>query len=231
MTETVVITGANRGIGLALTGMYQQRGARVIAICRRSSPELEALNTFDNQFNNEPITILSGIGLTNAKNLAEVNAALANTTIDILINNAGILLSDDIDNAPIKGMREQFEVNALAPLQLSLALKSKMNTRGKIVFITSRMGSIADNTSGGSFGYRMSKVALNAAAKSLAIDLTPDEIFIGLIHPGFVKTELVGFDGDITTLESAKNIIARIEALTFSDTGTFYHANGSVLPW
>jgi NAD(P)-dependent dehydrogenase (short-subunit alcohol dehydrogenase family) len=152
--------------------------------------------------------------------------------IDLLINNAGILLwGDQLDALELDGMRQQFEVNALAPLRVTAKLRSKLIRGAKVALISSRMGSIGDNTSGGFYGYRLSKAALNMAGKSLAVDLAGDGILVAILHPGMVKTEMVGDHGKIEPDVAAQGLLARIEQLTIETTGSFWHANGEILPW
>ena len=135
-------------------------------------------------------------------------------------------------NLDFESIRRQFEVNAIAPLRLTSALLPNLASGSKVVLMTSRMGSINDNTSGGSYGYRMSKVALSMAGKSLAHDLRPQGIAVTILHPGLVKTRMTGFsDSGITTETSVTGLLARIEELNLNNTGTFWHANGEILPW
>jgi NAD(P)-dependent dehydrogenase (short-subunit alcohol dehydrogenase family) len=145
--------------------------------------------------------------------------------------NAGILRDENLDNFNIETMREQFEVNTLAPLRVVHALVANMQQGSKVAMITSRMGSIADNTSGGRFGYRMSKAALNIASVSLSHDLADREIAVGIYHPGYVQTDMVGGRGDIPASEAGSRIVGLINQLTMADSGVFRHSNGDVLPW
>jgi len=131
---------------------------------------------------------------------------------------------------------EQFNVNAVAPLFLSHALLDNLSSGSKIGLITSRMGSVTDNTSGGRYGYRMSKAALNIAAVSLARDLSDENISVGIYHPGYVQTEMVNSDGilsngDISATEAAARLISLMDNLTMADSGVFKHSNGETLPW
>ena len=151
--------------------------------------------------------------------------------IDLLINNAGILQHEQLGDIDYNTVTQQFLVNAQAPLLVTEALLRNLNEGSKIAFITSRMGSIADNTSGGYYGYRMSKAALNAAAKSLSIDLKPRGIAVGILHPGYVQTAMVNFGGDISAAESAKRLSKRIAELNLQNSGGFWHSNGDKLPW
>jgi NAD(P)-dependent dehydrogenase (short-subunit alcohol dehydrogenase family) len=217
----IVITGANRGIGLALTQYYIAQGHQVTAICRNSSEALNATTA----------TVISGIDVSCVKTLDNLAQQFKKQTIDILINNAGILRSETLTDFNTKTIEEQFSVNALAPIKLTHALLSLLTQGSKIAVITSRMGSIADNGSGSYYGYRMSKAALNAGAKSLAIDLAPQGISVAILHPGFVQTDMVGHAGDISAQTAAERLAARIDGLNMENTGTFWHSNGEELPW
>lgn len=221
----ILITGANRGIGFELVKLYSEQDHSVTAVCRESNDELEAIAD----------QVISGIDLM-APQAAEVIADLTERLLlgdplDLLINNAGIFTNETLQDLDIEQIRTQFEINALVPLQLAHALAPLMKEGGKIANITSRMGSIADNSSGAYYGYRASKAALNAFAKSLAIDLKPQGIAVGQIHPGFVQTRMVNFNGDISPAQAAAGIAARIEELNLNNSGGFWHSNGQELPW
>jgi NAD(P)-dependent dehydrogenase (short-subunit alcohol dehydrogenase family) len=123
------------------------------------------------------------------------------------------------------------EVNAYGPLRVTHKLLSLLRQGSKVALITSRMGSIADNTSGGAYGYRMSKAALNAAGKSLAHDLASQGVSVAILHPGYVRTEMTSNHGSVEPDDAARDLLKRIDELTLENTGTFWHANGSVLPW
>ena len=216
------MTGANRGIGLAYCQQLHLRGERVIAVCRQSSDELDDLG----------VQVESGIELTSPDSLAALVNGLAGQKLDTVILNAGILESMGLSDLDPEAIRRQFEVNALAPLLLARALTPLMPEGSKLVLMTSRMGSIEDNSSGGSYGYRMSKVALNIAGKSLAVDLRSRGIAVAILHPGLVKTRMVQFNPNgISPEDSVRGLIARIDELTLNNSGSFLHANGSVLPW
>ena len=218
--KSCLVTGASRGIGLELCRQLQQRGHRVTAVCRQASAELRALEC----------TVIDGIELTDAASVARLSAGLAGERIDVLVNNAGILARDSLAELDFDGMRRQFEVNTLAPLRVTHALLPNLGAGSKVVIITSRMGSIADNGSGGYYGYRMSKAAVNIAGVSLARDLRDRDIAVLLLHPGMVATEMTGHQG-VPAVEAARNLVARIEALGLDQTGSFHHANGEPLPW
>jgi NAD(P)-dependent dehydrogenase (short-subunit alcohol dehydrogenase family) len=217
----VVITGANRGIGLELARHYQAEGWRVTGVCRETSVELEGYAA----------QLIEGIDVTREESLERLVAALQGQTIDLLINNAGVLKDDTLGSLDIASLRLQMEVNAFAPLLLCEALLPNLQAGSKIANITSRMGSIGDNDSGGRYGYRASKAAFNAFGRSLAIDLKERGIAVAQLHPGFVKTRMVNFGGMITTEESVAGLTERIAALNLENTGSFWHSNGEELPW
>lgn len=215
-----LITGSNRGIGLELCRQLQSRGEDVIAVCRQPSPDLEALG----------VRIESGIELSSEASLAELTGRLANVQLAGAILNAGILEADGLESLDAESIRRQFEVNALAPLLLARSLLPHLPSGSKLALITSRMGSIDDNGSGGYYGYRMSKVALNMAGRSLATDLKPRGIAVAILHPGMVATRMVGFSG-IPPEQAARGLLERIDALSLATSGSFWHANGEPLPW
>ena len=219
---TIVITGANRGIGLALARQFQARGDHVIAAVRASSTKLSGSG----------IETIEGVEVTDDDSVTQLASALEGRDIDVLINNAGILLArESIEDLDWDGIRQQFEVNTLGPMRVSRALLPCMGNGAKIAIVSSRVGSIADNTSGGRYGYRISKTAVNMAGVCLAHDLRTRGIAVVLLHPGYVRTGLTGMNGDIDPDESARGLIARIDETTMERTGTFWHANGTELPW
>ena len=219
--KTALITGANRGIGLALCKTYLAQGWQVIGLCRTASPELIESGA----------RVIAGVDVTDIKALQQLSETLQGKSIDVLINNAGIFLYEELGSIDYNNIQQQFLINAEAPLRVTEALLGNLAAGAKIAFITSRMGSIADNTSGGYYGYRMSKAALNAAAMSLARDLKPRGIAVAILHPGYVQTAMVNFGGDISADEAARRLNQRIADLTLENSGTFWHSNGDVLPW
>jgi len=219
---TYLITGTNRGIGLEYCRQLKQRGHRVIAVCRTASPELEALG----------VELKTGIDLTDAAAVDGLAERLQGQTIDVLINNAAIVERVNLASLDLDSLRRQFEVNAIAPLNFTKALLPCLTQGSKVALMTSRMGSIEDNSSGGSYGYRMSKVALSMAGKSLSHDLKPQGIAVAILHPGLVQTRMTNFTpSGITPEASVQGLLARIEALNLSNSGSFWHANGEILPW
>ena len=219
-----LVTGANRGIGLALCRLLAARGDHVIAACRHSSPQLEALG----------VRVETGVEVGDAASVERLAEALEGVTIDLLINNAGVLRRDTLGalhGEAVDDIYLQFRVNSVGPLLVTQALLGNLQPGAKIGIVTSRMGSIGDNTSGSYYGYRMSKAAVNAAGKSLAMDLKERGIAVALLHPGYVRTEMVGGGGDVEPEQAAAGLIARLDALTLDTTGGFWHANGEALPW
>ncbi len=219
--STTIITGANRGIGLELARQCAARGDEVIAACRSKSPELEELG----------VRIEDGIDVTSDESAALLAERLGQTSIDLLVNNAGLLHHTSLEDLDFESCRRQFEVNALGPLRVTKALLPRLARGAKVALVTSRMGSIDDNTSGGHYGYRMSKAALNIAGVSLAQDLREREIAVALLHPGYVRTGMTEGRGFIDAAESAAGLLARIDELTLETSGGFWHMNGERLPW
>lgn len=221
---TVLVTGSNRGIGLALCRVFKQRGDQVIATCRQVSPELERLD----------VESVGGVDVTSDQAVLALALHLRGRRIDILVLNAGILREEEARLGPMLNLatvEEQMAVNAIAPLRLARDLVSLLPQGAKIALISSRMGSIADNGSGGSYGYRMSKAALNAMGMSLARDLKPRQVAVTILHPGYVRTDMTGGHGNVDPDAAAAMLIDRIDELTLATTGGFWHANGERLPW
>jgi NAD(P)-dependent dehydrogenase (short-subunit alcohol dehydrogenase family) len=218
---TVLITGTTRGIGLELCKAYVARGHEVIAVCRVLSDALRALG----------IEVIEGVDVGASDAGERLRQALGDRPLDILINNAGVLGSSTLGSIDFDDVARQLQVNAIGPLRVTEALLPNLGAGAKVAMITSRMGSMTDNGSGGYYAYRMSKAALNAAGVSLAQDLRPRGIAVALLHPGFVQTQMVGFAGDISPQEAAERLIARIDALTLDTSGSFWHSNGELLPW
>ena len=218
--ETIVITGANRGIGLEMARQYAQRGDRVIAACRRSVEALDALG----------VRVIEGVDVTSAESVERLVSELAGERIDRLVNNAGILESTSLDRLDFDSMERQFRVNSVGPLRVTAACLPLLHPGSRVFIITSRMGSIDDNTSGGSYGYRMSKAAVNIAGKSLSVDLKDAGIAVFLLHPGWVATDMTGNSG-IEVEDSVRGLIERMDELDIDHSGSFWHAEGYQLPW
>jgi len=221
MAKTALVTGANRGIGLALAKRLKAAARDVIAVCRKSSRELDALG----------VRVEADVDITSDTAVAGLARRLEGVALDELVCNAGMLRGDTLDDVDLGDVRELLEVNALGALRVVKALHHNVRRGGKIALITSRMGSIGDNGSGGYYAYRMSKAALNAAGMSLARDLADAGIAVVILHPGFVRTDMTEGSGNIDPDDAAKQLVERIDHLSMESTGTFWHANGQVLPW
>ncbi len=217
---SVLVTGCNRGIGLELVRQYCARGDDVIAVCRQASDALKASGA----------RIIDAIDVAKGDDVAKLRGLLAGDPLDVLINNAGILRRDAFGALDYDEMLHQFEVNTLGPLRVTEALADNLRAGSKVAIVTSRVGSIDDNSSGGNWGYRTSKTAVNMVGTNLMHEFRPRGIAVALLHPGLVATDMTGGTG-ITPAESARGLIQRIDELDMATSGTFWHAEGYVLPW
>jgi len=219
-----VITGGNRGIGLELARQLAARGNQLAVVCRQASPGLEELGA----------ETIEGIDVSDAGCMNTLRERIGERRIDLLINNAGVLRRDrlgQIDDAGVDDIVLQFRVNSIGPLLVTQALLPRLETGAKIGIVSSRMGSVADNTSGGYYGYRMSKAAANMVGASLAQDLAERGVAVAVLHPGYVRTEMTGGQGDVNVEQAAAGLLARLDELTMETSGGFWHANGEALSW
>ena len=217
---TVLITGCNRGICLEVCRQYRERGDDVIGVCRSASDALRETGA----------EVIDGVDVTSDDGVARLVDALKSRQLDIVINNAGILMRDDLDDIDFDDMLEQYRVNTIGPLRVTRALRSNLAPNAKVAVVTSRVGSIEDNGSGGNYGYRCSKTAANMVGMNLHHDLSPKGIAVLLLHPGYVATDMTG-GGGIPAPDSARGIVARMDELGLEQSGTFWHAEGYQLPW
>lgn len=221
----VVIIGANRGIGIELTQQYCALGHRVIAVCRTTTTALQQLSC----------SVIEDIDVTQDSSIDTLHhtltQALHGESIDIVIHNAGILQSDSFPEIDMQSMRDHFEVNTLGPLRTIIGLVSLLQKGSKIGIVSSRVGSIEDNSSSNNYAYRVSKTAVNMVGKCLSIDLAPQGIAVALLHPGYVRTDMTQGNGLIDADESAQGLIAQMDALEMSTTGCFVHSSGEQLVW
>ena len=218
--STVLITGCNRGIGLQLASQLSKRGDTVIGVCRTPSDELSALGA----------RLITGIDVGDGDSVATLKKELGDTRLDVLINNAGILIDDQFGSINYDDMVKQYQVNTLGPLRVVEALRDNLGEGSKVAIVSSRVGSIADNGSGNHYGYRASKTAVNQIGMNLMHELKPHGISIAVLHPGLVATEMTGGRG-ISPQESAAGLVARIDELNLKNSGSFWHAEGYELPW
>ena len=216
-----VITGANRGIGLAWCHHVTARGDEVIAVCRQASVALTALN----------IDVVDGVDMLQPSSIHRIVAALGQRKVDVLINNAGVWGDGVLGDIDYAEMTICFEVNTLGPLRVTEALLPHLQAGGKIGVVTSLMGSIEDNTSGGRYAYRASKAAANAMGKSLAVDLASKGIAVAILHPGYVATDMTNHAGPVSPEASVNGLEQVMASLTAETSGQFFHTNGDVVPW
>jgi NAD(P)-dependent dehydrogenase (short-subunit alcohol dehydrogenase family) len=224
---TVLVTGANRGIGLEFVRQYAAEGWRVHAACRDPA-SASALKAIKGDVRVHRLNVID------EGQIDALAKALAGEPIDILINNAGIIGPDDsFGQTDADGWMETLRVNAIAPVRIAERLVGNLERgqRKLIVNITSRMGSIADNSSGESYAYRTSKAALNMAAKSMSIDLKGRGIAVVVFHPGWVKTDMGGKNATVPAADSVAGMMAKIAALTAADSGGFFGHTGQPIPW
>lgn len=231
MTKNVFITGANRGIGLELTRQYLAAGEKVFASAR--DPSIESLSRLTERYpDNLKIVMLD---VTDESNIQTVAGSLEGTSIDLLINNAGLFHSkhEDFSSLNPDTWIEEFRVNSIAPFLVTRALKSNLaNANSSVVgMISSKMGSMGDNQSGGNYSYRSSKAALNAVSVSLANDLSDLDISVVALHPGWVQTDMGGPNGLIDVETSATGLKAILDKAGKAENGKFYDYSGKQLPW
>lgn len=193
----------------------------MIAACRSGSPELDALG----------VEVVTGVDVADDASVAALGKKLAGRRIDWLIANAGILEPGGLDALDFDSMKRQFDVNALGPLRVVRALLPNLGEGSRIGIVSSRVGSLADNGSGGMYGYRMSKAAANMAGVSLARDLAGRKIAVALLHPGYIRTRMTGGGGNDDPDVAARGLVARMKELDLASSGGFWHASGERLPW
>jgi NAD(P)-dependent dehydrogenase (short-subunit alcohol dehydrogenase family) len=226
----IVITGANRGIGLELTRRYIDRGDTVFATARKpeQAAELQALSA-----KATGRLRLIALDVTDGAACAALPSRVETPRVELLINNAGVSSGwGGLDELDFATALRDFDANALGPVRVVRALRGKLvAAHGKVVNMTSLMGSIADNQSGRGYGYRMSKVALNMATVNLALELAPEGVTCVCVHPGWVKTDMGGPGAPTPVGESAGQVIMLIDRLGNDSAGKFYHAEGRPLPW
>lgn len=229
--KTVFITGANRGLGLEFSRQYLAAGNRVIATARNpeDSEGLQALKTeYGEHLSLYPLDV------TDANSRAAVSDAVGDRVIHLLINNAGYYGA----NNPLGKLDEAdwskvFHVNCIGPVKMVALLRSNLGNAGSatVAMLSSKMGSMGDNTSGGSYVYRSSKAALNAATKSLAIDLAEEQIKVVALHPGWVLTDMGGPNALIDVTISVNGMRKVIEGLQTKQSGDFIAYDGTLVPW
>ncbi len=228
---TILITGANRGIGLELTRQFSESGWQVLACCR-SPQNAEDLNriAMDN-----PAVGVYPLDVTDYEQLAGLSSQLKDKKIDILLSNAGIYgpRTGVFGHVEVEAWRQVLEINTIAPLMLAQAFVEQVATSEQkvIAVISSRVGSIEDNSSGGGYIYRSSKTAVNQVVKSLSIDLVERGISTLSLHPGWVKTDMGGSEAEIFPAESVAGLKQILIGAGLPENGMFFDYDGSVIPW
>jgi len=222
----ILVTGANRGIGLEFTRQYLSRGERVIACCRNpdQSSELQSLAC--------PELDIISLDISDEASITSLPGQLGGQKITVFINNAGVYGSKQaLDQIDLSEWIEVFRVNTMAPLLLTRVLLPYMDAGARLAFLSSKMGSIAENTSGSTYVYRSSKTALNQVVRSLSHDLAHQGLPVVVLHPGWVKTDMGGPNALIDTQTSVKGLISVIDNLDESTSGHFFNYDGAEIPW
>jgi len=231
MTNTILITGSNRGIGLELCKQYANANWQVLACCRKPELATELQQLADNSTS----VTLYQLDVSDAQQIKDLASQLKGTSIDVLLNNAGIYGQQDayFGNIDEAQWLECLRINTISPLiMMQYFIEHVASSQLKtIASMSSKMASMADNGSGGSYVYRSSKAALNSAMLSAAIDLKPQGIKVAILHPGWVKTDMGGPNAEITTQQSADQLRKILSELDINTSGNFFDIDGSIIPW
>jgi 2-glutathionyl-2-methylbut-3-en-1-ol dehydrogenase len=225
--STVLVVGADRGIAHAICRQLHARGDTVIAACLAGNDELAAAG----------VRVEGRVDVTSQEAVDTLAAKLAaeGVKLDAVFHVAGVLGLDELGSIDYDDVRRQLEINTIGPLRTIEALRDLLPDGSKVGIVTSRVGSLGDNASGGMYAYRVSKAAANMVALNLHHDLSKHGVSVLALHPGMVATELTrDYPGDydyITPDEAAAGLIADLDALTPETSGQFQHSNGSYLPW
>ena len=229
--KSILITGCNRSIGLAFVKYYLSEGWRVYAACRKPVEATE-LNQLDQTHESLSVHALDVADQTQIQALAD---ELANTPLDILLNNAGVYATGsnrfgEIDKAV---WLKALEINTIAPVLMAEAFLAhlRLGSEKIIATLSSKVGSIDDNSSGSGYAYRSSKSAVNQVMKSLSIDLAPEGIKAVSLHPGWVLTDMGGPNALINTEQSVNGMTKVLDELSHEQSGSFINYDGSVIPW
>ncbi len=228
---TILVTGANRGLGIEFVEQYLNEGNEVIATYRNENSSMDLIEMGNERSNLK----LLQLDVSSNKSLNSFAENLGDSPIDIFINNAGVYgpRNSSFGNVDEENWIPAIKINAIAPILLTqLIIKNiRSGADKKLIYITSKMGSIDDNKGGGAYVYRSSKTALNAVVKSLSVDLENEGMTVALIHPGWVKTDMGGPNALIDKDTSVRGMTEVISNLDISSTGNFYNYDGSIIPW
>ena len=231
MSHTVFITGTTRGIGLALVRQFLEAGSKVFATARH--PESDALQSLKAAHGDE-LQLLT-LDVTNSTEIQAAVTSLAGQPVNLLINNAGLYQSraDDVESLAAQTWLQEFHVNAIAPFMVTRALRGNLAVAddARVVMISSKMGSMSDNTSGGAYSYRSSKAALNAVTVCLAQDLAGDGIRVVALHPGWVQTDMGGANAPVDASQSASGLRKVMIGIDETQNGGFFDYTGAAIPW
>lgn len=225
--STILVIGADRGIAHSISCQLHERGDTVIAACLVGNNELAASG----------VRVEGGVDVTSQASIDGLAATLTaqGVKLDVLFHVAGVLGLDELGSIDYDDVRRQFEINTIGPLRTVEALRGLLHDGSKVGIVTSRVGSLSDNGSGGMYAYRLSKAAANMAGLNLHFDLSKSGVSVLMLHPGMVATDLTkDFPGDyeyITPEEAAAGLIADLDQLTPENSGRFQHSNGTFLPW
>ena len=228
---SILITGTNRGIGLEFVKHYLKNNEKVIATCRNKNSAkdlLELKNTTSN------LSLLE-LDVSNPNSINEFTSKITDQPIDTFINNAGVFgpRNTEFGNFNAKEWLDVFNINTIAPLLITQQILKnlRLGKNKKLVFISSKVGSIEENTGGGMYIYRSSKTALNQVIKSLSIDFKDENFIAAALHPGWVQTDMGGPNALIDTKTSVKGMAEVIDNLVLKNSGRFYNYDGSLIPW
>jgi NAD(P)-dependent dehydrogenase (short-subunit alcohol dehydrogenase family) len=225
--STVLVVGADKGIAHSIVRQLHERGDNVIAACLFDGADLTA----------DGITVEPNVDVTSQESVEALASRLseAGTKLDALVHVAGVMWLDELGSIDYDLVRKQIEINTLGPLRTVEALRSLLQPGAKVGIVTSRVGSLGDNTSGGMYSYRISKAAANMAGQNLHHDLSKNGISVLMLHPGMVATDLTkDFPGEhtyITPEQAAAGLIKNIDNLTPENSGRFQHSDGTFLQW
>lgn len=231
MAKHLFITGANRGLGLTMVKQYLQAGWNVTACCREPEQAGELKSLLEAH---ESLSVFQ-LDVTDYQALRQLANNLQGEPIDLLINNAGYYgpKGSTLGDIDAEEWRKVFEINSIAPLKVLEAFRANLKLASSSIFaiLSSKMGSMADNTSGGAYLYRSSKAAINSVVKSLSVDLRDDHIAVFALHPGWVRTDMGGPNGLIDTQESVTGLKRVLDEVDMSQTGAFLDFRGQEIPW
>jgi NAD(P)-dependent dehydrogenase (short-subunit alcohol dehydrogenase family) len=230
--NTVLVTGANRGLGLEFARQYAAEGCQVLAACREPDAARELRDLAAESGGRIRVLAMDVTDATSIKTAAD---AVGSENIDLLVNNAGVggPRHERLGHLDYAAWQEVLDVNTLGPMRVTEAFLENVarSREKKIVTITSGMGSLADNNSGGAYAYRSSKAAVNMVMRSLALDLAPRGIICVVINPGWVRTDMGGRGGKLSPAESIDAMRSVIASLTPDDSGKFLNHTGKSYPW